>query len=256
VVDLAAGARRDDDGGLDVGAGWLLFLRTDGTVKAYQKISGIDGGFTGALDDEDELGSAAGCIGDLDGDGLPDLALGAKSDDDGGSDRGAVWMLFLDTPCFNGTVNAGAGPVTDVLRVNGESGTVCLPVSTAITVTQMSAPMGPAQGRYVTWVWPVPPRRSSSLTIGPGALGCFVNPTPLHAGGPQPFRCLRGSLPGLVCAGVPELPAPASTTPWSATKASGLSIPMTLSLQGLVEDAGSAHASGFSVTNAVVLKVE
>ena len=35
-------------------------------------------------------------LGDLDGDGVGDLAVGAACDDDGGTDRGAVWILGLD----------------------------------------------------------------------------------------------------------------------------------------------------------------
>ena len=35
-------------------------------------------------------------LGDLDGDGAGELAVGASWDDDGGPDRGAVWVLFLD----------------------------------------------------------------------------------------------------------------------------------------------------------------
>ena len=37
-----------------------------------------------------------GGLGDLDGDGVVDLAVGAWHDDDGGFDRGSVWILFLD----------------------------------------------------------------------------------------------------------------------------------------------------------------
>jgi len=36
-------------------------------------------------------------IGDLNGDGVTDLAVGANADDDGGTNRGAVWILFLNT---------------------------------------------------------------------------------------------------------------------------------------------------------------
>jgi hypothetical protein len=35
-------------------------------------------------------------IGDLDCNGVSDLAVGAEGDDDGGTDRGAVWVLFLN----------------------------------------------------------------------------------------------------------------------------------------------------------------
>ncbi|MCH8345154.1 MAG: FG-GAP repeat protein [Planctomycetes bacterium] len=58
-------------------------LAQPGWVLSHQKISDTQGGFTGTL-------------GDLDGDGVGDLAVGAHADDDGGENRGAVWVLFLD----------------------------------------------------------------------------------------------------------------------------------------------------------------
>jgi len=101
--DLAVGADGDDDGGSARGAVWVLFLDADGTVSAEQKISDTQGGFTGALGDDDYFGGAVASLGDLDGDGVGDLAVGASQDDDGGSNRGAVWILFLNT---DGTVKA------------------------------------------------------------------------------------------------------------------------------------------------------
>ena len=101
VGDLAVGALFDDDGGLDRGALWVFFLNPNGTVKAQQKISDTQGGFTGTLDDEDYFSSSVVSLGDLDGDGVGDLAVGALFDDDGGLDRGALWILFLN---LDGTV--------------------------------------------------------------------------------------------------------------------------------------------------------
>ncbi len=102
VVDLAVGAASDDDGGHDHGAVWVLFLKRDGTVKSHQKISDTEGGFTGTLDNRDLFGKSVASLGDLDGDGVIDLAVGAVLDDDGGrdhADRGAVWVLFLNGGC-------------------------------------------------------------------------------------------------------------------------------------------------------------
>ncbi len=96
VGDLAVGAIGDDDGGSARGAVWILFLNTNGTVKTHQKISDTQGGFTGILDNIDVFGTSVASLGDLDGDGVGDLAVGAWGDDDGGFDRGAVWVLFLD----------------------------------------------------------------------------------------------------------------------------------------------------------------
>jgi len=95
VEDLAVGAEGVDDGGSRRGAVWILFLNTDGTVKAQQKISQTEGGFAGQLDDLDYFGTSLGLLDDLDGDGFLDLAVGARRDDDGGSNRGAVWILAL-----------------------------------------------------------------------------------------------------------------------------------------------------------------
>jgi hypothetical protein len=35
---------------------WILFLAADGTVNAEQKLASATGGFTGALDDNDDFG--------------------------------------------------------------------------------------------------------------------------------------------------------------------------------------------------------
>ena len=103
VGDLAVGANRDDDGGIDRGAVWVLFLNRNGTVRSYQKISETKGGFTDRLHNTDFFASSVAALGDLDGDGVVDLAVGAWSDDDGGIDSGAVWVLFLNT---DGTVKS------------------------------------------------------------------------------------------------------------------------------------------------------
>ncbi len=103
VNDLAVGTPSDDDGGINRGAVWILFLNPDGTVKSHQKISDTEGNFTGILDDGDEFGHSVAPLGDYDNDGVDDLAVGALWDDDGGPDRGAFYLLFLDT---DGTVKS------------------------------------------------------------------------------------------------------------------------------------------------------
>eukprot|EP00041_Stephanoeca_diplocostata_P018734 m.395552 g.395552 ORF g.395552 m.395552 type:complete len:614 (+) comp21103_c0_seq1:617-2458(+) len=103
VVDIVVGAPSDDDGGNNRGAMWILFLDTAGMVISHQKISDIDGLFAGILNDDDNFGASVATFGDLDGDGVVDIAVGAPGDDSGGSARGAVWLLLLNT---DGTVKA------------------------------------------------------------------------------------------------------------------------------------------------------
>jgi len=95
VGDLAVGAERDSDTGQQVGAAWVLFLNPNGTVKTQQKINELVGSFSGTLDPLDYFGSSLAGLGDVDGDGVEDLVVGAFSDDDGGGNRGAAWILFL-----------------------------------------------------------------------------------------------------------------------------------------------------------------
>ena len=102
VEDLMVGAPQDDDGGTFTGAVYLLSLRRTGTVKSQVKISALSGNFTGALDAFDGFGSSVTRIGDLDGDGLQDFAVGATGDDDGASAAGAVWILRM---AADGTVS-------------------------------------------------------------------------------------------------------------------------------------------------------
>ena len=103
ITDLVVGADFDDDGGTDRGALYILFMNNDGTVKSYQKISDTEGGFLGDLDNRDKFGHAVDNIGDLDGDGIIDIAVGVYLDDDGGTERGALYILFLNN---DGTVKS------------------------------------------------------------------------------------------------------------------------------------------------------
>src|SRR6185503_7528225 len=99
ITDLAVGAK-----GWGIrGAVFVLFLRADGTVRAQQRIAQSDGGFGGILDPSGEFGNAVCPLGDLDGDGNPDLAVGAWRDGEGSDLLGSIWILFLDA---DGTVKS------------------------------------------------------------------------------------------------------------------------------------------------------
>ncbi|MBA2434321.1 MAG: FG-GAP repeat protein, partial [Chthoniobacterales bacterium] len=64
-------------------------------------MSGTEGGFTGVLAPNELFGYDVAPVGDLDGDGVPDVAVGAIGDNAGDDGSGAVWILFLNS---DGTV--------------------------------------------------------------------------------------------------------------------------------------------------------
>lgn len=101
VEDVAVGMLRDSVNGTRRGAVYILFMNTDGTFSSFQKINETEGGFNLPLQDNDFFGSAIAPIGDLDDDGVIDLAVGASNSSSYGFHEGAVYVLFMNT---NGTV--------------------------------------------------------------------------------------------------------------------------------------------------------
>lgn len=68
----------------------VFAANSDGSVHHYQKILSTEGGFTGVLESRDYFGFGVTKLGD----------------GDGGPDRGAVWILFLNP---DGTVKCKRG---------------------------------------------------------------------------------------------------------------------------------------------------
>ena len=74
-------------------------MDADGTVDdttGFQKISDTAGGFTAKLDNVDQFGTSVAEIGDINNEGIPDIAVGALEDDDGGRGTGTGDLRFMD----------------------------------------------------------------------------------------------------------------------------------------------------------------
>ena len=94
--DLAVGAELDDAGGSNYGTVHILFMDEDGAVKDAKEINHTKTNGP-VLGNGYQFGSAVENIGDLDGDGVNDLAVGAHFDSDTGNKRGSVQIIFMNT---------------------------------------------------------------------------------------------------------------------------------------------------------------
>ena len=96
IVDLAVGAPLDGTAGNAPGSVYILFLNSNGSVDSSVRLSsGING--VPELADGDQFGQSVTTTGDLNADGIAELAVGAPLDDTRGADRGGIYILFLNT---------------------------------------------------------------------------------------------------------------------------------------------------------------
>jgi hypothetical protein len=96
VNDIAVGAYADDNGGDRSGAIHIMFMNTDGSVDSTVEINSTTTNGPD-LSDADLFGRSITSIGDLNADGIDDIAVGAFYDDNGGSDRGAIHIIYMNT---------------------------------------------------------------------------------------------------------------------------------------------------------------
>jgi len=136
IADVAVGA--PNSGTPPGGAVWILFMTGDDTVLSATRLDATTTGL--ALDLNDQFGSALAALGDLDGDGHPELAVGAHNFGPGlFLGPGAVFVLSLDA-----TGNVLASRVLE----EGESGVPGVPSATGFGVSL--AALGDLDGNGVT----------------------------------------------------------------------------------------------------------
>ena len=91
VIDYVIGARSDDDGAVDAGAVYILFMNSDGSVLSNQKISMLEGGFNETLNAGNWFGYGVAGIGDYNDDGIPDIAASSPI-----SPNNSLYIIYLN----------------------------------------------------------------------------------------------------------------------------------------------------------------
>jgi hypothetical protein len=99
VNDIAVGAKQDDEGGANRGAIHIMYMNTDGSVDSTVEIN--DSTTNGpVLSNHDKFGTSIANIGDLDGDGVNDLIVGAEESDCvscSGNNSGSAYIMYMNT---------------------------------------------------------------------------------------------------------------------------------------------------------------
>ncbi len=107
--DILVGAWYDDGGATDAGAAYLLL----GPVTGDIHLDDSDYIFTGATA-SDHAGTGLTTVGDWDGDGLGDIAVGAYEEDTGASNAGMTYLIT------GASISSGSLPSVAWARFSGE----------------------------------------------------------------------------------------------------------------------------------------
>jgi Ca2+-binding RTX toxin-like protein len=121
IDDLIVGASGSDDGGADAGEAFVIFGKA-GTTRVNIDLSSlaIDDGFiirgnTAGI----RAGASVSAAGDINGDGIDDLIVGAYRSSDGGIDAGAAYVVFGRSGASRAAIDLSDIAASDGLIIQG-----------------------------------------------------------------------------------------------------------------------------------------
>lgn len=165
--------------------------------------------------------------------------------------------------CRTGNVNAGVGPIADVLFINGSAGSdpdriVTVAQGAPILVELIRPPAKPSgTSRFTMYVYPKKVPTLATVTQQARAghdLGMGCMPTPLSLGSPQPAFIFNniGHNPLLGTPNKPSTPAPSTLL----NLPNGVNKVIDVTFMGFILDPGSANTDPASITNTIVLRIQ
>ena len=120
--DIIVGAFLNDDGGGNVGAAYVIYgsaSLSDITGTALDSLG--MGGFTiQGVAENDRLGISVSGGGDVNGDGLGDIIIGANGNDEGGSNAGEAYVIYGKAGGLSGVIDVASLTATQGFVIQGD----------------------------------------------------------------------------------------------------------------------------------------
>jgi CSLREA domain-containing protein len=124
TADFVIGAPFASPNGAGSGAAYVIFGRTTGFSSTINlsTLNGTAGLRVNGVAAGDNAGAAVHGAGDINADGIADLAIGAPGADPNGAESGAAYVIFGKTSPFSATLELSALNGTNGFKVSGAAG--------------------------------------------------------------------------------------------------------------------------------------
>ncbi len=121
IDDLIIGAFRADPNGSDSGQSYVVFGSSSGFSSSFNlsTLNGSNGFIINGINLNDSSGRSVSSAGDINGDGIDDLIIGALSADPNGNDSGQSYVVFGSSSGFSSSLNLSTLNGNNGFIING-----------------------------------------------------------------------------------------------------------------------------------------